>query len=194
MARRRQGSISQALDAIGIDYIEGGWPGANPGDDAFFAAPLLLRHARLTAFGMTRRAGRSADNDSGLSAVLNSGVKAGCLVGKSWDFQVNVALNIPRAENIAMIRDSIALARQRGCEALFDAEHFFDGYKANPDYALTCLKSAYEAGARWIVLCDTNGGTLPHEVASSVTSVSIFPATDWGSTPITIPKTPSPIR
>jgi 2-isopropylmalate synthase len=157
-------AIAVALDQLGIDYVEGGWPGANPTDDAFFAGAPALARARFTAFGMTRRPGRSAANDPGLAALLDSRAPALCLVGKTWDFHVDTALGIPRAENIDMIAESIAHVVAREREALFDAEHFFDGYKANPDYALACLKAAYQAGARWIVLCDTNGGSLPHEV------------------------------
>ena len=118
-------AIAEALDRLGIDYVEGGWPGANPTDDAFFAAPPVLKNARFVAFGMTRRAGRSAANDPGLTAVLQSKVDAVCLFGKSWDFQVDVALEIPREENLAMIADSVALAKERTAEVMFDAEHFF---------------------------------------------------------------------
>lgn len=157
-------TIARALDQLGIDYIEGGWPGANPTDTAFFADPPALNRAKLVAFGMTRRAGMSASNDPGLSAVLNANTAAVCLVGKSWDFHVDVALNVPREENLASIRESIAAAVERGREAMFDAEHFFDGYRDNPDYAIACLKAAVEGGARWVVLCDTNGGTLPGDV------------------------------
>ncbi|MCK9992982.1 MAG: 2-isopropylmalate synthase [Alphaproteobacteria bacterium] len=164
--------IAKMLDGLGLDYVEGGWPGANPTDTAFFAAPPKLGHAKFTAFGMTKRAGRSAENDPDLTAVINSGAGAVCLVGKTWDFHVDVALQIPREENIEAISDSIALVLQRGREALFDAEHFFDGYKANPDYALQCVRAAHVAGARWVVLCDTNGGSLPHEVERIVTEVA----------------------
>ena len=164
--------IAGELDRLGVDYIEGGWPGANPTDDAFFASPPDLKRARLTAFGMTRRAGRSTDNDPGLNALLDSGARTICMVGKTWDFHVDVALEIEHTENIAMIASSIAHAKARMDEVMFDAEHFFDGYKANPGFAMECLKAAYEAGARWIVLCDTNGGTLPHEVGEIVTAVS----------------------
>ena len=157
-------TIARALDQLGIDYIEGGWPGANPTDTAFFADPPTLDRAKLVAFGMTRRAGMSASNDPGLSAVLNADTPAVCLVGKSWDFHVDVALNVPREENIASIRESIAAAVARGREAMFDAEHFFDGYRDNPDYAIACIRAAVEGGARWVVLCDTNGGTLPGDV------------------------------
>ncbi|WP_114391519.1 citramalate synthase [Oleisolibacter albus] len=165
-------ALARELDALGIDYVEGGWPGANPTDDAFFSDLPSLARARFTAFGMTRRPGRSAANDPGLNALLGSEAPAVCIVGKSWDFHVDVALAIPRDENLALIADSIAAIAARGREPLFDAEHFFDGYKANPDYALACVRSAYEAGARWIVLCDTNGGTLPHEIERIVTEVA----------------------
>ncbi|MEX3015549.1 citramalate synthase [Gymnodinialimonas hymeniacidonis] len=155
--------IAQALDTLGLDYIEGGWPGANPTDSAFFDdAPKAA--ARMTAFGMTKRAGRSAENDDVLAAVLNAGTGTVCLVGKSHDFHVTDALGITLDENVENIRDSIAHLVAQGREALFDAEHFFDGYKANPDYAIRCAKAAHDAGARWVVLCDTNGGTLPHEI------------------------------
>ncbi|MCC7260327.1 MAG: citramalate synthase [Alphaproteobacteria bacterium] len=165
-------AIAEALDAFGIDYIEGGWPGANPVDDAFFAATPKLKKAKLSAFGMTRRAGRSAANDPGLAALLDTGVSSICLVGKSWDFQVKKALEVSLDENLKMIRDSLKLLKDKKIEAVFDAEHFFDGYKANPDYALSCVKAAYEAGARWIVLCDTNGGSLPHEIGDIVRRVT----------------------
>ena len=163
--------IARELDNIGIDYIEGGWPGANPTDDAFFAHPPALSHAKLAAFGMTRRSGRSADNDPGLGAVLSSSAGAVTLVGKCWDFQVQVALGIELAENTAMIAQSIEHARTKVGEVLFDAEHFFDGYKANPAYAFEAVKAALKAGARWIVLCDTNGGSLPHEIEKIVGEV-----------------------
>ena len=163
--------IAKELDSIGIDYIEGGWPGANPTDDAFFKNPPELKRSCLTAFGMTRRAGRSADNDPGLTALLSTGAKAVCMVGKAWDFHIKVVLDIEPEENIAMIRESVTLAVVKADEVIFDAEHFFDGYKANPDFALDCLKAAHEAGARWIVLCDTNGGTLPHEAEDIIAKV-----------------------
>ncbi len=165
-------ALAEALDALGIDYIEGGWPGANPTDTAFFEKPPKLAHAQLVAFGMTRRPGRSAENDPGLAPILNSGADSACLVGKAWDFHVDVALEIERDENVAMIRDSVAYAKARKGMAMYDAEHFFDGYKENPEFALSCIRAAYKAGARWIVLCDTNGGTLPHEVFDIVTAVS----------------------
>lgn len=163
--------IAQALDNLGLDYVEGGWPGANPTDTAFFSEDPKLKTATFTAFGMTKRAGRSAANDPGLAALLQTPAKAVCLVGKSWDFQVDVALGIPRAENVLSISESIAAVIETGREAMLDAEHFFDGYKANPDYALECLKAALDTGARWIVLCDTNGGTLPDDVYRIVSEV-----------------------
>src|SRR5579872_6733882 len=164
-------TIAFALDRIGIDYVEGGWPGANPTDTSFFSDPPALARAKLLAFGMTKRPGRSAANDPGLAQVLDAKVKATCLVGKSWDFQVTVALGIGLDENVELVRESIAAIAARGNEAMFDAEHFFDGYKANPDYALACLKAAHEAGAKWLVLCDTNGGTMPEDVYRIVSEV-----------------------
>jgi len=165
-------AIARELDKIGIDYIEGGWPGANPNDDAFFEAPPSLKRAKISAFGMTRRAGRSAENDPGLATLIESGAKSICLVGKSWDKQVKSALGITPAENLRMISESIAHVQKKKLEALYDAEHFFDGYKSNPEYALSALKAAFDAGAKWIVLCDTNGGSLPFEVEEIVTEVT----------------------
>jgi 2-isopropylmalate synthase len=164
-------AISAALDEIGIDYIEGGWPGANPTDDAFFANPPKTRTARMVAFGMTRRGGRSTANDPGLNAVIGADVPATCLVGKTWDFHVETAINTSLEENLDMIRQSVAAAAERGRESMFDCEHFFDGYKNNPDYALDCVRAAHEGGASWVILCDTNGGALPNEVFEIVSTV-----------------------
>ena len=163
-------TIAASLDALGIDYIEGGWPGANPTDSEFFASVPKTR-ATMTAFGMTKRAGRSADNDDVLAAVLNAATPAVCIVGKTHPFHVTTALGISLDENLENIRASIAHLVAKGREALFDAEHFFDGFRADPAYALSCLHVALNAGARWIVLCDTNGGTLPAEVHRTTTAV-----------------------
>lgn len=174
-------AIAHELDALGIDYVEGGWPGANPTDDAFFAAAPALRRARLSAFGMTRRPGRKPEEDAGLMRILDSGAPVVCMVGKTWDFHVEVALRSTLAENLEMIADSIAFARGRVDEVMFDAEHFFDGYKANPDFALRCIEAALNAGARWAVLCDTNGGSLPHEVEAITREVAArFPGERLG--------------
>lgn len=162
--------IAEALDALGLDYIEGGWPGANPTDSAFFdAAPKTS--ATMTAFGMTKRAGMSAENDDVLAAVMNAGTGAVCLVGKAHTYHVETALGITKPENTENIARSIAHIVAQGREALFDAEHFFDGYKADPEYALETLRTALDDGARWVVLCDTNGGTLPTEIRRIVGEV-----------------------
>jgi len=163
--------IARELNDVGIDYIEGGWPGANPTDDAFFANPPEMTRSKLTTFGMTRRPGRSVENDPGLQAILGTTAECVCMVGKTWDFHVDVALEIDTEENVRMIADSVRHAGERVSEVLFDAEHFFDGYKANPAFAMDCLTAAIDAGARWVVLCDTNGGTLPHEVEEIVAKV-----------------------
>ncbi len=163
--------IALALDELGVDYVEGGFPGANPTDTSFFADPPKLSQAKLVAFGMTKKAGRSSSNDPGLASVLDARAQACCLVGKAWDFHVDVALEISRDDNLDAIRESMVAVAQRSREAMFDAEHFFDGFKANPDYALSCLKAALDGGARWVVLCDTNGGKLPHEVSQIVSQV-----------------------
>ena len=163
-------AIAALLDDLGIDYVEAGYPGANPIDSEFFAERRKSR-AKLTAFGMTRRPGRSASNDPGLAALLAAEADAICFVAKSWDYHVRVALETTGEENLASIRDSVRAAKTKGREVLLDCEHFFDGYKANPGYALACALAAYEEGARWVVLCDTNGGTLPHEVERIVAAV-----------------------
>ncbi len=164
--------IAGMLDELGLDYIEGGYPGANPTDTEFFSDRPKLSHAAFTAFGMTRRPGRSASNDPGIAGLLDAKADAICFVAKSWDYHVRVALETTNEENLASISDSVAAAKAKGREALVDCEHFFDGYKANPQYALACAKAAYEAGARWVVLCDTNGGTMPYEIEEIVREVS----------------------
>ena len=163
-------AIARLLDQLGIDYVEGGYPGANPTDTEFFSESRGLR-GKFTAFGMTRRPGRSASNDPGLAALLEAKADAICFVAKAWDYHVRVALETTEEENLASIRDSVRAAKAKGREVLLDCEHFFDGYKANPVYALACAKAAYDEGARWVVLCDTNGGTLPHEVETIVGEV-----------------------
>lgn len=163
--------ILTQLDDFGMDYVEGGWPGANHTDDEFFADIPPLNHTKITAFGMTRTPSNSAENDPKLNALINTGVKHICIVGKSWDFHVTHALGKTLEENIAMVSESIAYLSTKIDEVMFDAEHFFDGYKANPDYALKVVKAAYDAGARWVILCDTNGGTLTHEITEIIEQV-----------------------
>ena len=173
--------IALALDNLGVDYIEGGWPGANPTDTEFFQKKINFKNSKLTAFGMTKKTGRSAANDPGLSALLNSKAPSICLVGKSWDFHVDVALGISNEENLENIKESTKHFVKEKKEFMFDAEHFFDGYKKNPNYALSCIKTAYDNGARWIVLCDTNGGTFPDEISKIVREVSkIIPGKNLG--------------
>ncbi|MCC7321713.1 MAG: citramalate synthase [Rubellimicrobium sp.] len=162
--------IAGALDGLGVDYIEGGWPGANPTDSGFFASAPATR-ARMTAFGMTRRVGRSVENDDVLAAVLDAGTGAVCLVGKAHAGHVGTALGCTPAENLEAISSSMRHVVAKGREALFDAEHFFDGWKADRGHALDCLRAALAGGARWVVLCDTNGGTLPEEVGRIVGEV-----------------------
>jgi 2-isopropylmalate synthase len=172
-------AISAMLDNLGIDYVEGGYPGANPTDTQLFSKPLGAQLAAgegkpritFTAFGMVRRPGRSTSNDPGLAALLAAEADAICFVAKSWDYHVRVALETTPEENLAAIRDSVRAAKAKDREVLLDCEHFFDGYKANPQFALACAKAAYDEGARWVVLCDTNGGTLPHEVERIVAEV-----------------------
>jgi 2-isopropylmalate synthase len=160
--------LAQALDRLGIDIIEAGWPGANPADSAFFRDPPPLSRARLAAFGMTNRFGRTPADDPGLAQVLKPETPVVTLVGKSWDFHVTNALGIGLDDNLTLIEGSIAHVVAQGREAVFDAEHFFDGFKADPGFALACLDRAARAGARWVTLCDTNGGTLPHEIEAIV--------------------------
>ncbi len=163
-------AIAHMLDEFGLDYVEGGYPGANPTDTAFFEQNRMSK-ATMVAFGMTKRAGVSASNDPGLAALLQSRSDAICFVAKSWDYHVDVALGISNEENLDCIRVSVEATIAAGKEALVDCEHFFDGFKANPDYAMACARTAYEAGARWVVLCDTNGGTQPTEIASIIKTV-----------------------
>ena len=163
--------IARALDGLGIDYVEGGWPGANPTDSEFFAQAPRLARARFLAFGMTKRAGRSAANDDVLAEVVNAGTGTVCLVGKAHDFHVEAALGITLDENLVNIRASFRHLTDLGRESLYDAEHFFDGWKANRPYALECLQAALEGGAGWVVLCDTNGGTLPAEIGEITAAV-----------------------
>ena len=173
--------IAEVLDDLGIDYVEGGYPGANDTDTAFFAEKPKLSHATFTAFGMTKRAGRSVANDPGFQAVVQSPADAVCLVAKAWDYHVRVALGITNAENVAGVSESVQAVRAVQKESMIDCEHFFDGWKANRDYALEVAKTAYDAGARWVVLCDTNGGTLPHEVERIVADViKVVPGSHLG--------------
>ena len=164
-------NISKLIDMLGVDFIEGGWPGANPTDSEFFASVPKL-NATMTAFGMTKRDGRSAENDEVLAAVINAGTTSVCLVGKTYDFHVTKALGISLSNNIVNITKSIEHVVAKGREAIFDAEHFFDGYKSNPSLFFMCIKSSFDQGARWIVLCDTNGGTLPGQKFIKLIEVS----------------------
>jgi len=164
--------IAQMLDELGIDYVEGGYPGANPTDTEFFSDKPKFESAKFTAFGMTRRPGRSASNDPGLAGLIEAKADAICFVAKSSAYQVRVALETTNEENLASIRDSVVAAKAAGREVMVDCEHFFDGYKEDADFALACAKAAYESGARWVVLCDTNGGTMPHEIETIVGHVT----------------------
>jgi 2-isopropylmalate synthase len=173
--------IAALLDSLGLDYIEGGYPGANPLDTEFFTKKPSFKRARFAAFGMTKRAGRSAANDPGVAALLDADADVITYVAKTWDHHVRVALGATLEENLEGITQSVEAARDKGREAILDCEHFFDGYKANRAYALDCAKAAYAAGARWIVLCDTNGGTLPHEIERIVKDVGAHvPGTHLG--------------
>lgn len=165
--------IAQKLDELGVHYIEGGWPGSNNKDIEFFerARSLNLKHAKITAFGSTRRKGITPQEDANLNKILESGVSVATIFGKSWDFHVTTALETTLEENLAMIGDSVRYLKQHGLEVIYDAEHFFDGYKHNAEYALATLKQAHDAGADWIVLCDTNGGSMPDEIKSIVQTV-----------------------
>jgi len=165
--------IAKLLDELGIHYIEGGWPGSNPKDIEFFKAikDVKLKHARIVAFSSTRRANIKVGEDKNIETLLKAETPAVSIFGKAWDFHVTDALKTTLEENIAMISDTIAYAKKAGKEVIFDAEHFFDGYKANPEYALKVLKTAEEAGADVLCLCDTNGGTLAFEVQKIITGI-----------------------
>ena len=163
--------VAEMLDGLGVDYVEGGYPGANPTDTALFEIKRT-KHALFTAFGMVKRPGRSADNDPGFRDLLDAKADAICFVAKAWDFHVRLALGCSNEENLESIAESLRAAKNAGRETLLDCEHFFDGYKANRDYALACVRTAMEAGARWVVLCDTNGGTMPEEVERIVADVT----------------------
>lgn len=165
--------ITARLDHLGVDYIEGGWPGSNPKDMEYFrrVGELKLRHAKVTAFGSTRRPGIKAEEDANLQALVNAGVGSVAIFGKSWDLHVLEAIGTTLEENLSMIEDSVRFLKSHGLEVIFDAEHFFDGYKRNSDYALQVLEAALTAGADWLVLCDTNGGSLPDEIAKAVQDV-----------------------
>ncbi len=165
--------ILEKLDDLGVDYVEGGWPGANPKDASFFREALSrrLRRTRLVAFGMTRRPGTQASRDPGLRSMLRAGVEVAAVVGKTWDLHVREALRVSLSENLRMIHDSIRYLKRRLAKVFFDAEHFFDGYLENPDYVMRCLRAAEEAGADCLVLCDTNGGMIPSRLGGVVREV-----------------------
>jgi len=166
--------IAEQLDLLGIHFIEGGWPGANPKDDEFFQrlhGELSLQTATMVAFGSTRRPLGKVDEDPTLANLVKAKTSAVCIVGKCWDYHVTEALQTTLDEGVAMVRDSVAFLRTAGLDVLFDAEHFFDGFKANPEYSLRVLEAAAEAGVSTLVLCDTNGGSLPHDVEGAVREV-----------------------
>ena len=165
-------TIAQRLDDLGFDYIEGGWPGSNDRDAAFFKEikKIKIRHAKIAAFGSTRRSGMRAAADRNLQLILRTGTQVATVVGKTWDMHVREALRIPLNENLEILNDTIAFLKKNFDEAIFDAEHFFDGYFHNPEYALACLKAVDDAGVTLIALCDTNGGRLPGEIEAAVTA------------------------
>ena len=167
-------ALAKKLDELGVDYIEAGWPGSNPTDNQFFAQLPKIKNAELTSFGMTCRVNIDPAQDESFKNLLTAAPKIVTLVGKSWDFQVKHALKISLEDNLKIIKNSIATLKQHGKEVFFDAEHFFDGYKENPKYAIKAIETAYKAGARWIVLCDTNGGSLPHEISNIITEVTEY--------------------
>ena len=164
--------IARKLDHLGITYIEGGWPGSNPKDLEFFRLinKEPLKNSRITAFGSTRKPGIAVQQDSNVQALLESGVKTAAIVGKAWDFHVLRALETTLEENLNMVKDTVVYLKEKGLEVIFDAEHFFDGYKHNSEYAIRVLKAAEQAD--WIVLCDTNGGTMPWEISEIIGKVT----------------------
>jgi 2-isopropylmalate synthase len=166
-------AITERLDELGVDFVEGGYPLSNPKDAAYFQAigRVALKHTRVVAFGMTRKRGTSASDDVGLRALVDAGTSVVTLVGKTWDLHATEILGVSLDENVRMIADSVAFLRAQNREVIYDAEHFFDGLKHNPTYALRTLKAAADAGASVLVLCDTNGGTLPSQVAAAVRTV-----------------------
>ncbi len=164
--------ISNLLDNLGVDYIEGGWPGANPTDSDFFDQKNSFINAKLVAFGMTKRFGRSAENDEVLSEIVNSRTSVVCLVGKSHEFHVKQALGISLEENMELIVSSISYLKSLGKEVHFDAEHFFDGFLSDPQYSTRIVQEALNAGAKWVILCDTNGGCMPDQIYSTVQELS----------------------
>ena len=176
--------IAGLLDDLGVHYVEGGWPGANPKDDEFFQrakSELNMSRATLVAFGSTRRPRWTVQEDAQLAALLAADTEAICIVGKSWDYHVREALRADLDEGVRMVGESVAYLRSHDRRVFFDAEHFFDGYRANPDFALTTLRAALESGAERLVLCDTNGGTLPHEILETVGAIQqTFPAAELG--------------
>ena len=186
--------ITERLDELGVDYIEGGYPLSNPKDEAYFRAvrDLDLAHARVTAFGMTRRKDIAAEDDAGMKALVGSGASVVTIVGKSWDFQVTEVLGVSLDENCRMIADSVAFCASRVAEVVYDAEHFFDGYRLNPDYALKTLQAAVAAGAHWLALCDTNGGTLPEGSPRPSRRSSAPSPSRSASTPTTTASSPWP--
>ena len=174
--------IAEKLEEVGIDYIEGGFPGSNPRDEEFFKAvkKLKLKHAKIAAFGMTRKPSSRPSQDLSLKTLLDADTPVVTLVGKTWDLHVRDDLRISMKANLEIIADSIAFMKERVDEVIFDAEHFFDGYRSNPEHAVECLKAAEEGGADWIVLCDTNGGRLPSEIRAAIASLKGVISTPLG--------------
>ncbi|MBI2090004.1 MAG: citramalate synthase [Deltaproteobacteria bacterium] len=174
--------IAEKLDELGMDYIEGGFPGSNPRDEEFFKAvrKLKLRHVRIASFGMTRKPSSKPSQDLSLKTLLDADTPVVTLVGKTWDLHVRDDLRISQKANLEIIADSIAFMKERVDEVIFDAEHFFDGFRCNPIFAVECLKAAEEGGADWIVLCDTNGGSLPGDIRVAIGDVKNLISTPLG--------------